>query len=328
MPPRTRLPNKYEKYFEAKPTEWHHNIIGEYHVSTIGVGHQDLEQNEHSGPDLRDTFYEYINPLPNNATTRGNFKMGNIIHTEIQAIARANRPCIVEFPLAKTFINGDQRIKVFGSIDLIEYDDELAKNGIIQAITLVDLKSASDYTYPYGPENLNPTHRDQVMIYAYWLQNWILNPKVMRISKIRIVYVNKHEAYCGEVDIIYDNDKAVLIWVEFINRCFELNKQLWKYKKIEEEWKHLESGNDGLDERIELNSCLPKSEPHHWSKFSKYRFRSRDNVIFDEDVRTHSIEEIEGFYTKATGKKPFYRGKHTKAFETYVYGFKLKGDEL
>ncbi|KKK66584.1 hypothetical protein LCGC14_2962610, partial [marine sediment metagenome] len=82
------------------------------------------------------------------------------------------------------------------------------------------------------------------------------------------------------------------------------------------------------DLKIKMNACLPRKEPHHWSKFSKYRFRSRDNVIFDEDVRTHSIEEIEGFYTKETGKKPYYRGKHTKAFESYAYGFKISGDEL
>ncbi len=334
MPPRTRLTNKYEKYFEAKPTEWHRNIIGEYHVSAIGVGHQDLEQNEHSGPDLRDTFYEYINPLPDSALTRGNFKMGNIMHREVQTDAKANRPCIVEYPLFRTFIRGDQRIKIFGSIDLIEYDNELAKNGIIQAITLVDLKSASDWTYPYGPENLNPTHRDQVIIYAYWLQNWVFNIKVMKISKIRVVYMNKHEAYCGEVNVIYDNDKALLIWIEFINRCFELDKKLHDYTKMYKNYKiSLDESNQmkttkkqKTELRIELNGCLPQSEPHHWSKFSKYRFRSRDNVIFDEDVRTHSIEEIEGFYTEATGKKPLYRGKHTKAFETYAYGFKI--DEL
>jgi len=327
MPPRTRLSNKYEKYFEAKPTEWHRNIIGEYHVSAIGVNHQNLEQNEHSGPSLRDIFYEYTNPLPNSATTRGNFKMGNIMHKYVQDDAKANRPCIVEFPLMKTFTSGDQTIKVFGSIDLIEFDKEPDKDGIA-TITLVDLKSASDYTYPFGPEKLNPTHQDQVMIYAYWLQNWILNPKVMKISKIRIVYMNKHEAYCGEIDIPYNNDEALRIWVNFISRCFELDKKLWEFITIQEEWIDIEQHDGGKEYRIELNNCLPRKEPHHWSKFSKYRFRSRDNVIFDEDVRTHSIEEIEEFYTRDTGKKPYYRGKHTKAFETYAYGFKLSGDEL
>ena len=330
MPPRTRLPNKYEKYFEAKPTEWHRNIIGEYHVSAIGVNHRELEQNEHSGPNLRDTFYEYANPLPNSATTRGNFKMGNIMHKYVQKGAKANRPCIVEFPLAKTFTSGNQTIKVFGSIDLIEFDKEPDKDGIA-TITLVDLKSASDYTYPFGPEKLNPTHQDQVMIYAYWLQNWILNPKVMKISKIRIVYMNKHEAYCGEIDIPYDNDKMIGYWVDFISRCFELDTKLRRFTKIYVKYMEI-MGKSGFhnvqDLKIKMNACLPRKEPHHWSKFSKYRFRSRDNVIFDEDVRTHSIEEIEGFYTKETGKKPYYRGKHTKAFESYAYGFKISGDEL
>lgn len=261
--------------------------------------------------------------------------MGIIMHEYVQRGAKKNRPCIVEFPLAKTFTSGDQTIKVFGSVDLIEFDEKPDKNGIA-TVTLVDLKSASDYTYPFGPDKLNPTHRDQVMIYAYWLQNWILNPKVMRISKIRVVYMNKHEAYCGEIDIPYDNDKMVGYWVDFISRCFELDTKLIRYIKLSKIWENSLSEFNRIkftkkmktDLKIKMNGCLPRSEPHHWSKFSKYRFRSRDDVIFDEDVRTHSIEEIEGFYTEETGKKPFYRGKHTKAFESYAYGFKLKGDEL
>ena len=334
-PPKTRLQNKYTKYFEPKVTEWHRNVIGEYHVSAVGVSHKDLEQNDHSGPDLRDTFYEYINPLPNSLATTGNFKMGNIMHAFVQDGAKKNRPCLVEFPLVKTFISGDQRIKIFGSVDLVEFEEKPDKDGIA-IVTLVDLKSSSEYTFPFGPENLNPTHRDQVMIYAYWLQNWIFNPKVLRISKIRIVYMNKHDAFCGEIDIVYDNDKALLIWVDFLSRCFRLDKKLHEYTKMSKNYKiSLDESNrtktpkkQKTDLRIEMNKCLPEREPHHWSKFSKYRFRSRDDVIFDEDVRKYSIKEIEGFYTKETGKKPIWRGKYTKAFDSYAYGFKVVGDEL
>lgn len=324
MPPRTNLKNQYEKYFEAKPTEWHRNIIGEYHVSAVGVNHQDLEQNEHSGPCLRDTFYGYVNPIKQKISTTGNFKVGNIFHKYVQDRAKANRPCIVEFPLARSFSVGDQTIKVFGSVDIIEFD-QIPKENQIQTVTFVDLKTASDYTFPYSSVELNPTHRDQVMIYAYWLQNYIFDKKLIRISKIRVVYMNKHEGYCGEVDILYDNDKALHVWVDFIHRCFELHK---KFNQFLDLITGNKEGYSTIDQRILQNKCLPEKEPHHWCKFCDYRFRCRDDVIHDVDVRKYSTEEIEAFYTKETGKKPFYRNKHTKAFESYAYGFCIEDNEL
>ncbi len=338
MPPKTVLKNQYLKYFEPEKTEWHRNIIGEYHVSAIGSNQQSLKQNKHSGPCLRNTFYGYIpvDKKEQSLTTRGTFKMGIMMHKVVQMGAKDNRPCIVEFPLARTFESGEDRITLFGSADLVEFDN-IPEGGKVLYVTLVDLKSASDWTYPYQAESLNPTHRDQVVIYAYWLQNFVFNPKVMKISKIRVVYMNKQEAYCGEIDIPYDNDKAVGTWIDFISRAFELDTKLHRFMKIYNEWYlyHLDelkglTKNPKLELELKMgmNNCLPTREPHHWCKFCDNRFRCRDNVVFDADVRKYSVEEIEVFYKNETGKNAIWRGKHTKAFDTYAYGFKLEGDEL
>jgi len=344
MPPRTLLPNKYLKYFIIKPYEWHQNKIGYYHVSQIGANNQRLEPKDHSGPCLRDTFYGFI-PIDvklQSLNTQGNFGVGNIFHPHVENIQKTNNPFnFPEFPLQKLLDHDGQKIIVLGSIDLprqkiLTFDDN-ADDPI--PIHITDLKTASDYTFPYDNSvmNRNPTHFDQVYIYGYWLINYYLNSKYNKLIDLTVAYINKHEAYTGEQVEKYDNDHGVGIFIDFITRAFTLDTKLRRFMKIYSEWcdhcveelkGNEKNTNLMLELKIQMNECLPTREPHKWCKFCDNRFRCRDNVVFDCDVRKYSVEEIEVFYKNETGKNAYWRGKHTKAFEKYAYGFKLEDNEL
>lgn len=340
-PPRTILPNKYKKYFIIRPYDWHQNKIGYYHVSQIGNNNQDLKQKEHSGPCLRDTFYGFI-PIDvkiQSLITEGNFGVGHLFHGHIEIIQKTNDPFnFPEFPLQKLLDHDGQKIIILGSIDLprqqiLTFDDE-AKDPI--PIHITDLKTASEYTFPFDNSIMNrsPTHFTQVYIYGYWLMNYYLNQKYNELIDLTVAYINKHEAYTGEQRELYDNDAGMRIFIDFISRAFELDTCLKKFMEIYNEYSdyikdHPAPGKNHIDEyKISMNETLPVREPHKWCKYCDNRFRCRDNVIFDEDVRKYSIEEIEVFYKNETGKNAYWRGKHTKAFEKYSYGFRLEDNEL
>ena len=344
MPPRTVLPNKFEKYFIIRPYDWHEVRIGYYHVSTIGAYNQNREQKEHSGPCLRDTFYGFIpvDKKKQSLNTQGNFKQGDFIHEKGEGIAKINDPFVFpEFPLQRLLAHGKQKIIILGSIDLPKQKQLTLDDNPINAIVIniTDFKSASDYTFPYdnSEKNRNPTHFDQVNIYTYWLLNYYLNNKYITVEDITVAYVNKHELYTGEQKVKYNNDKALGIFVDFVSRAFELDTKLKRFMKIYDEWydHHLEElkGNEKntpetIQLKIDMIDCLPTKEPHKWCKFCDNRFRCRDNVIFDADVRVYSMEEIEIFYKNETGKSPTYRGKYSKTFDKFAYGFNRPKDEL
>lgn len=289
----TTLPNKYEDYWVEKPVERHRNIIGEYHVSSIGCDHSDLEPKDQSGPCMRETFYQYITPTNRPTIVEGNFHQGRMMHKESQRIYLINHPnSIAEFPLAIKIQRGDDEIIILGSIDIVEFT--------FDGILVKDFKSSSDWTFPSNKNDKNITHFDQVRIYSGWLQN-ILNKQLQKIIKNYVVYFAKHNLYTGEQEEDYDDKLCIMKFLNFLNRCWELHGHL---KAME----------------------LPPSEPHKWCKFCDYRHRCFADVIYEEDVPTTTMEEIEFMYMKTTGKSCRYRGKYTKAFESFKLKFKIEGE--
>ena len=342
-PPRTILPNKYLDYFVIRPYEWHQNKIGYYHVSQIGSSHVNLDPKKHSGPCLRDTFFVFIpiDKKKQSLLTTGNFEVGNIFHGHVEDIKKTNNPFhFPEFPLQRLMDRNGQKLIILGSIDLPRQKILTFKDNANKPIPIhiTDLKTASEFTFPYdnSEDNQNPTHFDQVTIYGFWLMNYYLRRKYNRLVDLTVAYLNKHEAYTGEQVRKYNNEAAKVIFVDFIKRAFILDKKIRQFMKILNEYENklLEVGPDKFTDEmresyhIRLNECLPDREPHHWCKYCNNRFRCRDNVVYDCDVRKYSIEEIEVFYKNETGKNAIWRGKHTKAFDSYSYGFKVEGDEL
>lgn len=314
----TSLPNKFEKYFIIKPKKWHGNIIGIYHPSSIGCTHTELNQDDHSGPCLRDTFYEYVNPKEKSLTTRGNLEAGNIMHPIVERNAKKNDPfCFPEFPLQKLFKKGIMKIITHGSIDLPrqmrltflnEPEDPIYVN-------IGDIKTSSEYTFPKTEEDQNPTHFDQTYIYAAWLQNFYLNSNYIKIKDLTIIYINKHNLYTGEQTIPYDNMKGLSKFLDFIDRCWTLHEALLKYM-----FNRMELFNHYQN----ISEILPPKEPHKWCKLSENLQRCRDNVIFEENIKSYTDEEIEEIYKTETGKSPKWRGDYSKTFLNFKAKFKIR----
>ena len=152
--------NKYRKYYYEIDTEWHENKIGTYHVSGIGNSHKDLDPWEHAGPCLRDTYWDYLDPIEDNDETAGNFHIGKILHEIIQDIYKHNVPnSIIEFPIV--IKHNDITIK--GSVDIIDFDKE----------AIIDIKTASMFTFPSSEYDYNPTYVSQVSIYSALLSYWV-----------------------------------------------------------------------------------------------------------------------------------------------------------
>lgn len=212
------MKNLYKKYWIEEPKEVHEYKIGTYHVSQIGNSHLDLDFDEHSGPCLRQGYWEYLEPIEQKDGTAGNFHIGRILHEEIQRIAKINNPAIInEFPL-RVWIKD---IIISGSIDTVEFTKE--------GIHIIDFKSASQYTLPKGDFDKNPTHFTQVYIYAYLL-SMVLNLNIIDVS---LIYINKHNIETFKQTEKYDKDKAETIYTNFITRCFYLDECL-KTEKIPE----------------------------------------------------------------------------------------------
>lgn len=287
----TLLRNKYGIYWKEEPKEWHRNLIGEYHVSAIGVDHQEFNPNDHSGPCLRQTFYFYVDPLPFTEQTEGNFHMGRIIHKELQRIYIINHPnAVAEFPLGLETEREGEKIKHFGSIDLMRID--------LDGLHVPDIKSASDWTFPKTSDDKNQTHFDQSRIYVGWLISRILNTKFMKVKTNGIIYVDKHNLYTGEQFEKTNKKLCIERFVEFIDRSWALHNYL-----IEEK--------------------LPPKEPNKWCKFCDYRHRCNAEVIHEDEVPTITMKEAEHLYQKMTGKSPKWRGNYTKGFESFIWRYKI-----
>ena len=226
------MKNLYNKYWIEEPKKAHEYKIGTYHVSQIGNSHGDLEPAEHSGPCLRQGYFEYLDPTEFGDGTKGNFHLGNILHEEAQKIMKINNPAVVnEFPV-RMWIFDDMILS--GSIDSVVF----TKKGI----HIIDFKTASQYTLPKGRYDKNITHFTQVNIYAHMLGSLLDIP----IIDISLVYINKHNLATFKQTEKFKGEKALEIFNDFVERCAYLNKCL-------------------------LNKEVPIAEPMKWCKYCRYR---------------------------------------------------------
>ena len=229
------MKNLYHKYWIEEPKKVHEYKIGTYHVSQIGNSHGDLEPAEHSGPCLRQGYFEYLDPTEFDDGTKGNFHMGNIIHKEIQRIMKINNPAIInELPL-RMWIYDDMILS--GSVDTVVF----VKGGA----HVIDIKSASRYTLPKGKYDKNITHFTQVYIYAHMLNRHVFGESIP-IKTVSILYVNKHNLATFKQTEKFNEEKAQDIFNDFVERCAYLNTCL-KEKEV------------------------PIAEPMKWCKYCRYR---------------------------------------------------------
>jgi len=312
---KTTLENQFEKYFVVKEPDWHRYKIREYHVTSVGCDNSALEKNDHYGPNLRDTFYDYVNPLPDTIYSKGNKEMGRILHGVAQERYRKNNPLSLdEFPLQKLVYNEltNRNILLLGSIDIKDqYRLQLdGKPNEPIKVKIIDFKTASEYTLPKDDDDRNPTYLGQLRIYAYWLQNFYLNNKYIKVVSIEIVYIDKHNCGCYEIEE-YDEEKCELAWLQFVHRAKKLDYHLYCFQLSE---KYAEK--NGKDDKYYqlLKKALPKNEPHKWTKYSKYKKRNNADVIFDEDIPDLSDNQIVKLFEKETGKNAVWNGKETKNF--------------
>ncbi len=299
------MQNRYEEYWERPDVDWHEKIPHHYHVSALGACHEGLDPKLHYGPCMRQSFYNVVDPLPNSPETKGNLKMGNILHEAMQKEEKQKNPtCVIEFPLYMEFTRGDRKISISGSIDIVDF----LKSCYPMFVDIVDIKTASDYTLPKNEDDRNPTYFAQVSIYSYILQNFIFNPTFVVIKRLEVRYIAKHNAAINVVELDYNNKLMKEMFDSFVDRCFELDEYLYPSTEV---------GFSGQTE-------LPPAEPMRWCGLCKYAARCAADCIYEEDIPLYSIEEIEGFYTKYVGKNPIWRGNYTKAFKTYRSKFKIK----
>ncbi len=295
------LKNLYEKYWIEKPVLRHSYQIGDYHVSQVGADHSNLAPEDHSGPCLREAFYKYVDAIPDTMQTTGNFHQGRLMHTEVQRIYLINNNgAIAEYPVGRLVQFKDEQFKALGSIDI--YHSEFSNKPFINILDVIDGKSASDYTFPDDPEDKNPTHFDQVKIYAFMLITYCLNKRYNKIRNLKVVYFAKHNLYTGEQVERFDLRECQSKYMSFINRCYILHKALQEMK-------------------------LPKAEPHKWCSYCSYAGRCNADVIHDKDIPTVTLEEVKKLYSEKTGKSPIWRDKETQGFQKFKFKFKIEGEE-
>jgi hypothetical protein len=228
------MDNLYEEFWIEEPKKTHEYEIGTYHVSQVGVNHSDLEYDEHSGPCLRQGFLEYKEPKEQSNGTIGNFHIGNILHAEVQRIAKINNPAVInEFPL-RMWIRDN--LIISGSVDTVIF----AKDGV----SVIDFKTASNYTLPKGDFDKNPTHFAQVYIYAHILHNHVFCSG-WNVKDVSVAYINKHNLETFRQTEKFDGDKSLDLFNDFVERCMYLDTCL-------------------------KNDDLPVPEPMKWCKYCKY----------------------------------------------------------
>lgn len=224
------MKNRYKKYFIEKEGEWHEYEIGIYHVSSIGNTHEGINPQEHYGPCLRATYWEYLDPEERDDESTGNFRMGEILHEIAQKIYKKNHPnSVIEFPIIYRLTTN---ILIKGSVDIIDF----VKKAVI------DLKSASLFTFPSSEYDYNPTYISQVKIYTAMLNYWIFQEEYFKPELLRIVYMKKHNLETVELDQDCDWDDIAESYTDFIERVIYLDKCLRELKE-------------------------PIAEPHKWCKF-------------------------------------------------------------
>jgi len=287
------MENKYEKYWIEKEKEWHGYQVGKYHVSSIGADNQNLNKNDHYGPCLRATFYDYTDKIEDKETSTGNKFIGTILHEKVQEITRKNnRLTIVEFPLIEQVVTShNDIITLLGSVDLVEFEPYLYDGKYRTIVNLYDFKTASEYTLPKHDEDYNPTYFNQLKIYAHML-NELFDFANVIINKLVIVYINKHNLATYEIIQNFDEEECFKIFDSFVHRADYLHECL-------------------------KNNALPKAEPMRWCKYCKYQARCRANALSDEDIPNYDEEELVEIFERETGKRAYWHGNETKGFQEW-----------
>lgn len=213
-------------------------------------------------------------------------EMGNIIHKHIQELAVKNNPRIItEFPLGLKIFRED--LKILGSIDIVKFD--------FDKFDIEDIKTASQYTLPKNEDDKNPTYFDQMYIYAYFIKNYVF-VHFMKLEKITIVYVNKHNLQTFKISEKYNPIKAEKIWDNYLLRVKKLHAHL-------------------------TIKTLPKKEPNRWCKLCKYLPMCNEDVLSPDDIPSYSQEKLKEMFEEMTGKNAFWNSHETQNFKKWKIKF-------
>lgn len=251
--PKKPIPNVFLKVWHPElfyeEIDWHEKIIGVYHVSTIGTSHANLDPDDHSGPCLREQFWEYTDPRPQTQETTGNFEMGDDLHEGWQKIVKKWYPqAIIEKTVAKVFTRNGRSILIVGSQDVhmpLLFNMKTATSKTKRAREIWDGKSASSYTLPKGKYDKNPTHFDQPKIYGAFEILFELNMNHNCIKRVKIFYFDKHNKGTYIQRQKFDEQEAINKLADCVDRAFYLDKCLRKNK-------------------------IPEPEPMKWCKYCSY----------------------------------------------------------
>ena len=285
------MKNYFEDVWVLKERDWHEYVPHHYHITQIGVGHQDLNPNTHYGPDLRQAWYRIKKPVEMQVGSKGNLAMGTLLHAALQDIQKKNVPnSIIEFPM----FGKHEDITYSGSIDIVEFV-EGSFNPI--RMKIIDIKSASDHTLPKHETDYNPTYFAQLILYTYILKTFYLID--VEIDKLEIWYVNKHNLATHKIRKEYDHEEGKRFFEEFLSRCHY------------------------LDECI-FSNTLPDREPMKWCIYCDWRMLCTNNCVSEEDVIPISESDVEDAYRDHTGKNPYWRGQRTKSFIAFRAGYKIE----
>lgn len=251
--PKQKLENQFREIwhpeYENDLPDWHEKILGVYHVSGIGCSHADLEPDEHSGPCLRQLWWDYVDPRPHNQETEGNFEMGIDLHKEWQLIVKKWYPqANIEKTVAKVFTRDGISILIVGSEDVhipLIFNMKKANSKSKRKREIWDGKSASSYTLPKGKYDKNPTHFDQPKIYGGFEILFELNMDHNEIVRIKMYYFDKHNKGTYIQREKFNNEEAIQKLGDCVDRAFYLHDCLIK-------------GN------------IPIPEPMKWCKYCRY----------------------------------------------------------
>ena len=285
------MENKFKEKWTLNEVDWHEHVPHHYHVSQIGVGHQDLSPDKHQGPCLRQAYYRIVVPKERDVGSEGNLFVGTTVHEKLQDITKKNVPhSIIEFPLFGKYLH----VTYSGSVDIVKFKK---KSFLPIKVNVCDIKSASEYTLPKYETDYNPTYFAQVYLYAYILNTFYLVD--VFVQDLEIWYVNKHNYATHVITQKYDPKKGKEFFKDFLQRCTELDA-------------HLQT------------EVLPDKEPMRWCKYCDYRMLCDSDCATEEGIKVYTEEEIENMYMKKTGKSPYWRGNKTKAYYSFKGGFKVE----
>ena len=286
----SKLKNQYSKYWLDNGKDWHEKNIGTYHVSGVGCKQDDNDPDSHYGPCKRQTQYEYTFPIPKSLTSQGNVHTGTNHHALVQDIFRKNHNnSIIEFPLHKMDVIGNEIIHMVGSIDAIIMDYDFTDD--ITYIDVYDFKTASKYTLPKHDKDYNPTYFSQLYLYGFILESMFSSVKV-RIRNLFVVYIDKHNLSTYEIVMPYELAIAMERFNSFKERCWLLHMSLTLKR-------------------------LADKDPNRWCKYCSYKTRCDLGLKKDPDMNKYTNDELADIFVGVSGKKAFWGNRETNGFKEW-----------